>query len=116
MASDEIAGLKVEKLNGDNYHNWKFQMKMHLMAKDVWEIVTCDETLPDDASPGERIEFRKRESIALATVCLSVVTDLQIYVRSAVTAKELGKILSNILKGNRFPTRSTTEENCMLPK
>ena len=38
MASDEIAGLKVEKLNGDNYHNWKFQIKMHLMARDVWEI------------------------------------------------------------------------------
>eukprot|EP00794_Sanderia_malayensis_P004480 gene4480-biopygen3647 len=50
MASDEIAGLKVEKLNGDNYHNWKFQIKMHLMAKDVWEIVTGDETLPEDAS------------------------------------------------------------------
>ena len=33
MASDEIAGLKVEKLNGDNYHNWKFQIKMHDYGK-----------------------------------------------------------------------------------
>ena len=88
MVSDEIAGLKVEKLNGDNYHNWKFQIKMHLMAKEVWEIVTGDETLPADASPGEIVKFRKRENIPLATVCLSVATGLQIYVRSAATAKE----------------------------
>ena len=90
------------------------------MAKDVWEIVTGDETLPADASPGERVKFRKRENIALATVCLPVVTGLQIYVRSAVTAKEawenLEKILRNILKGNRFPKRFITEENGMPPK
>ena len=27
--------LKVEKLNGDSYHSWKFQMKMLLIAKDL---------------------------------------------------------------------------------
>ena len=36
----------------------------------------------------KQVKFRKRENIALATVCLSVVTGLQIFVRSAVTAKE----------------------------
>lgn len=88
MVSEETTGLKVEKLHGDNYHNWKFQMKMHLMAKDVWEIVTGDEILPEEASQAERGRFRKRENLALATVCLSVVTGLQIYVRSADIAKE----------------------------
>lgn len=84
----QTAGLKVEKLNEDNYHNWKFKLKMLLMVKDVWEIVTGDETLPDDDPPGEKTKFKKRENIALATDCLSVVTGLQFYVRSAVTAKE----------------------------
>eukprot|EP00794_Sanderia_malayensis_P002050 gene2050-biopygen1853 len=88
MASEETTGLKVEKLDGENYHNWKFQMKLHLMAKNLWEIVTGDETLSEDATAAEKIRFKRRENLALATVCLSVVTGLQIYVRSAATAKE----------------------------
>ena len=28
-------GLKVEKLTGDNYHSWKVQMKMLLIAEDL---------------------------------------------------------------------------------
>jgi len=39
MATDDV-GFKVEKLTGDNYHHWKFQMKMCLIGKDLWEIVT----------------------------------------------------------------------------
>ena len=39
MDTDDI-GFKVEKLNGGNYHHWKFQMKMCLIGKDLWEIVT----------------------------------------------------------------------------
>eukprot|EP00795_Rhopilema_esculentum_P001613 gene1613-16072_t len=31
---------KTETLTGENYHNWKFQMKMYLIGKDLWEIVT----------------------------------------------------------------------------
>ena len=52
MATDDV-GFKVEKLTGDNYHHWKFQMKMCLIGKDVWEIVTGAETLPADASAEE---------------------------------------------------------------
>ena len=87
MATDDI-GFKVEKLTADNYHHWKFQMKMCLIGKDLWEIVTGTETLPAEASAEVRSKFKKRENLALATVCLSVATNLQIYVRSATNAKE----------------------------
>jgi len=40
MASQEDIGFKVEKLSGENYHSWKFQMKMYLIGKDLWDIVT----------------------------------------------------------------------------
>ena len=49
MATDDV-GFKVEKLTGDNYHHWKFQMKMCLIGKDLWEIVTGADTLPVDAA------------------------------------------------------------------
>ena len=88
MATAEDMGFKVEKLSGENYHSWKFQMKMYLIGKDLWEIVSGTETLSAEATAAEQSKFRKRENMALASVCLSIATNLQIYVRSAVTAKE----------------------------
>ena len=73
---------------GDNYYNWKFQMKMCLICKDLWDIVKGVETLPEEASTADERKFRKRENQTLAVVCLSVNSNLQIYVRSAKNAKE----------------------------
>ena len=63
-------------------------MKMFLIGKDLWEIVTGAETMPADASAETQRKFKKRENLALATVCLSVATNLHIYVKSAKNAKE----------------------------
>ena len=87
MATAEDA-FKVEKLTGDNYHSWKFNMKMYLIGKDLWEIVTGTEMQNADASAEEERKYRRRENMALATVCLSISTNLQIYVRSCKTAKD----------------------------
>ena len=94
MAVAEDIGFKIEKLTAENYHNWKFQMKMYLIGKDLWEIVTGTEVLDEDASAEEQRKFKKRENQALACVCLSVATNLQIYVRSANNAKEAWDNLS----------------------
>ena len=80
--------FKTEKLTGENYHSWKFQMKMYLISKDLWEIETGTEVLDKTASAQEQQIFKKRENQALACVCLSVATNFQIYVRSAKTSKE----------------------------
>ena len=85
MATDNA--LKVEKLNGENYHGWKFQMKMYLIRNDLWDITTGTETLADDATAEEQRKFKKRENLALASACLSLAS-LQIYIRSAGNAKE----------------------------
>ena len=84
----EDSGFKVDKLTENNYHTWKFQMKMCLIGKDLWGIVTGDETLNPEATNQEQQKFRRRENLALASICLSVSNDIQIYVRSARNAKE----------------------------
>ena len=88
MATAEDMGFKVGKLSGENYHSWKFQMKMYLIGKDLWEIVSGTETLSAEATAAEQSKFRKRENMALASVGLSIATNLQIYVRPAASAKE----------------------------
>ena len=96
MASGgEDANFRVEKLSADNYHTWKFDMKMLLMRNDVWEIVTGDEVLDENASVKEKVNFKKRENRALSTICLSVNKELKIYVRSSKTSKEAWEALEN---------------------
>ena len=95
MAVAEDIGFKLEKLTGDNYYHWKFQMKMYLIGKDLWELVTGAETLGENATAEATQKFKKRDNKALACVCLSVASNLQFYVRSAKNAKEAWESLEN---------------------
>ena len=86
---EESNGFRVtEKLTAENYHEWKFNMKMVLIGKDLWEIVEGTELMPTTRDANRLSKFRKRENQALALICLSVSPSLQIYVRSAKTGKE----------------------------
>ena len=91
----EETSFKVGKLNGDNYHSWKFNIKMYLIGKDLWEIVDGTEVVGENASEEEIKKFKKRENLALSLMCLSVTTNLQIYVRNAKTPKEVWNNLAN---------------------
>ena len=82
-----VGCLKVETLTGDSYRSWKFQMKMLLIAKDLLEIVTGTEALNGSATAEEQRNLKTRENLSFATICLSVSTNLQIYVRNAAKAK-----------------------------
>lgn len=88
MAAEKDFECKFEKLTAENYHTWKFNMKMLLIGKDLWEIVNGSEVLQEDATAEEKRKFKKRENLALASVCLSISASLQIYVRSAENEKE----------------------------
>ena len=46
-AAEESGLLKVEKLTAENYNTWKFNMKMYLIGKDLWDIVKGTETLSE---------------------------------------------------------------------
>ena len=113
-AAEESGLLKVEKLTAENYNTWKFNMKMYLIGKGLWDIVKGTETLSETASAKETRKFKKRENLALASVCLSVSTGLQIYVRSAESGKEAWEPSRNTLKINLFPEKFSIEENCIL--
>ena len=73
MATDEF---KFEKLAAENYHTWRFNMKMYLIGKDLWDIVTDAETLSEEATADQKKQFKKRENVSLATICLSIITSL----------------------------------------
>ena len=92
-ADDDNSSFKVERLTAENYFSWKFNMKMFLIGKKLWEMVTAAESLPGTASQEEQKRFKMRDNPAPASVCLSVFTSVQIYVGTVQSAKEAWEIL-----------------------
>ena len=68
---------------------------MLLIGKDLWKIVNGSEVIDEDATAEEKRNFKKRENRTIATVCLSVSTNLQNYIRSVETGKEAWDSLAN---------------------
>ena len=53
MATEDLT-FKIEKLTVDNYHSWKFNMKMYPIGIDLWEIFTGAEIMDNDLSDAEK--------------------------------------------------------------
>ena len=87
MSNEENMMFKMEKLTSDNYHNWKYTMKLFLKGKGLWAIVTGDEVLQDGADDAAKKAYTKRADLALASIGLNVTKGLQVYVRNEETAK-----------------------------
>ena len=79
-SSTKQTGLEYEKLNGENYHTWKWRAKMHLVGKELWDVVDGAETLDETASEKVKKEFKKKENLSLSLICLSVCSNLDVYV------------------------------------
>ena len=50
MATGADKKWVIDKLDGSNWTNWKFQMKHLLLAKGLWGVVDGTEVLADDAA------------------------------------------------------------------
>lgn len=70
---------RIDKLNGTNYWSWKFNMRMTLMQRKLWQHVTDEAILSENHTPEEQERFRNRESKALATIALGVEQEHQIH-------------------------------------
>ena len=88
VSNEDSMLFKVEKLTADNYHSWKYTMKLFLIGKGLWDIVSGEETLAADANEDTKKNFTKRANLALAAVGLNVTKGLQIYTRSEKSAKD----------------------------
>ena len=95
----------IQKLTAETYHEWKFEMKMMLIGKNLWDIVVGTETVHELSTHGEIMKFRRRQNHALSVICLNISRDLHIYVRNAKSAKEAWDNLSD-----RFEERSITRK------
>jgi gag-polypeptide of LTR copia-type len=85
----------IDKFNGEDFHLWKFKMRMVLEEKDLWDLVTGREEHPTDS--GEKVQaYERRCRKALATICLNLTDSQLLHVRSATTPAEAWKKLEDL--------------------
>ena len=74
MVSFESEGPKViDKVDGVDFHLWKFKMKMVLAEKELWEIVEGSEEPPFSfTDPKVRIAYNWRDEKAFGILVLNL--------------------------------------------
>ena len=109
----EESGLQAEKRTDDNCHSWKFQMKMCLVAEDLWGIVAEDETLGNRPRPRmtKIVEDGKIwHSLRSACLCQQIMKFMLIL---QAPRRKLGLAWSNNFRRNFWQIEYSIEENCM---
>lgn len=89
--------VPVVMLTSKNYQRWSYDIKQTLGSKELWEIVTGEETInPDESKVKERKEWRKKDFSAKAVIGRSLDDQHHAFVRSCDTAKDMWEKLKRI--------------------
>ena len=110
MASESSGSMRsqIEKLNGQNYVSWKFNMQCLLMERGLWGFISGKIKEPvvlktEDGNTADKVaasveklnEYTLKADKAYSLIALSVEKHLQVHVSTKDTAKEDWESLSN---------------------
>lgn len=86
----------INKFDGQNYQQWKFQVKCALRAKGIYGVVDGTEPKPNSTKPEEEKQWLKRDALAMftitSTMCLTQIT----LIENCQTASEVVKKLDTV--------------------
>jgi hypothetical protein len=102
MSSDRYL-TSITKLNGENYHDWKFAVSMALRQKGCWGVVSGKDEKPNTRE-GEKTWDQKAEE-GLTVIALTVEPSQYTYIRNSTNGIEAWNALKNIYEKNSRSTR-----------
>lgn len=105
MSSDRFI-TSITKLNGENYHNWKFAVSMALRQRGCWSVVSGIETKPSPGDVEEKSWERKAED-GLTTIALTVDPSQYTYIRECANGVDAWEKLKNVYEKNSRSMRIT---------
>ena len=107
----------IEKLTHANYDSWSFRMMMLLVDRDLWEIVSGEETLPGNATEEKKRQFKRRSQKAMALIGLHVGDEFLPHIVDAkepkLLWKKLEKFYSEQSQAQRIQLRRQLQQICM---
>ncbi|KAJ8486898.1 hypothetical protein ONZ45_g14517 [Pleurotus djamor] len=93
----------VPKLNGDNYHDWKFAMSMVLRRAGCWEVVSGETKKP--TTRDGLAEWEKKAEEGFTAIGLTIEPSQYNYLRTCVSGVDAWGSLCNIYEKNSRATR-----------
>jgi LTR polyprotein gag-polypeptide-like protein/zinc knuckle protein len=102
MSSDRYL-TSITKLNGENYHDWKFAVSMALRQKGCWGVVSGKEE-KSSTREGEKAWDQKAEE-GLTVIALTVEASQYTYIRNSTNGIEAWNALKEIYEKNSRATR-----------
>ncbi|UYV83621.1 hypothetical protein LAZ67_23001719 [Cordylochernes scorpioides] len=91
MAAVSAITAAVEKLNGQNYRSWKYNIKMLLIEKGLWDVMFKDEDTQD-------AQLKAQKDRALAVIALSMNTEHQIHIIDCSSPQDAWKNLEQVFE------------------
>ena len=93
-------GVSIEKLDGTNYHVWKFKMQLVLEDKELFGVIDGTDVKAEGSA-----EWVKRDKKARVTICLALSDSILATVRSCDTALSVWEKLASIFKSKSLVNR-----------
>ncbi|KFD60954.1 hypothetical protein M514_26852 [Trichuris suis] len=117
MAEKESSSFP--KLNGVNYHDWRFNMEWMLKKKKLWKYVDGSTVRPEptSANVAEVQRFDEQSEIAQATIVLAIEPLQQQHIRDCESARDVWLKLEAAFEPKSRPrmmqlTRALIENKC----
>jgi len=85
--------MQIDKLNGSNYRTWKFNMKMVLIERELWNYINGVVI----RLPSNNEDFDRKVCKALSTIVLGINLDQQIHIMDC-TANEAWTLLEGVFE------------------
>ncbi|KAF5315192.1 hypothetical protein D9619_006932 [Psilocybe cf. subviscida] len=95
--------MNVTRLDGQNYHDWKFAIEMVMRNQKCWDVVSGVTKKPDDKT--ELVEWEKKASDGLTIIGLCVQPTQYTYIRDAKDGSQAWTKLKDAYEKNTRSTR-----------
>ena len=97
---DKEVSMNVKKLNGENYSSWSGYMRAVFLSKGVWNVVNIGNT-PTFTHVQEKLEFDKRNGIALGLLLLHMKAEFHHLIQEFDMSWMAWKKLQDLFKGQQ---------------
>ena len=88
---------KIEPLNGLNYPTWKYNIKLLLMERGLWDFVSGTEERPgEDATAQVKNAYRLKSDKAYSLIALSVNKNIQVHISTTTATNTKGLMTKSI--------------------
>src|SRR5690349_8546248 len=103
MSVNMSTGVSIERLDGTNYHVWKFKMQLILEDKDLFGVIDGTDVKPEKNDALN--EWMKRDKKARVTICLALSDSILATVRNCDTAVSVWEKLSSVYESKSLVNR-----------